>query len=118
MLTIKLARHGKKNQPFFHLIIQEKARDPQGNVLEDLGYWNPLTKNGSFKKERILYWISKGAQLTPTVNNLLISQSIIQGKKLKVTKKHVPVKIEKKPEAKIATAPEETKTEAPAVAES
>lgn len=86
MLAIKLARRGKKNQPFFRLIIQEKSKDPFGSFLENLGHWNPRTKKGEFHKERIVYWISKGAQPTPSVNNLLINQGVIEGKKQKASK--------------------------------
>jgi small subunit ribosomal protein S16 len=86
MLTIKLARRGKKNQAHFKLIILEKHKDPFGDYLEELGYWNPRLKKGEFKKERILYWLSKGAQMTASVNNLLINQGIIRGEKRKVTK--------------------------------
>ncbi len=86
MLAIKLARRGKRNQPFFKLIILEKSKDPFGNFLEDLGHWNPRLKQGDFKKERILYWISKGAKATPSVNNLLINQGVISGKKMKVSR--------------------------------
>lgn len=88
MLTIKLARRGKKNQPFFRLIIQEKTKSPFADFLEDLGYWNPRNKKGEFKKERILHWLSKGAQMTGTVNNLLINQDIIKGEKRDVVKRH------------------------------
>ncbi|MGC9048873.1 MAG: 30S ribosomal protein S16 [Patescibacteria group bacterium] len=112
MLTIKLARRGKKNQPFFRLIIQEKSKDPFGDFLEDLGYWNPRTKKGEFKKERILYWISKGAQMTDSVNNLLINQEIIKGEKRKVTKEH------RQKEEKTGGAKKEVKTEIKVAAES
>ena len=81
MLAIKLARRGKKNQPFFRLIVQEKSKDPFGAFLENLGHWDPRAKKGEFHKERIVYWISKGAQPTPSVNNLLINQGVIEGKK-------------------------------------
>ncbi len=86
MLKIKLSRKGKKNQPFFRLIILEQAKDPMGDFLEDLGYYNPLTKKSSFKSERINYWISQGAKPTDSVNNLLISQGIIKGEKINVFK--------------------------------
>lgn len=105
MLTIKLARRGKKNQPFFRLVIMEKTKDPWGDALEDLGHYNPRTKKGEFNKDRILYWISKGAQLTDSVNNLLINQGIIKAEKRKVTKVHRK-KAKSKTEAK-----EETKSE-------
>jgi len=86
MLKIKLSRKGKKNQPFFRLIILEQAKDPMGDFLEDLGYYNPLTKKSSFKSERINYWISQGAKPTDSVNNLLISQGVIKGEKINVFK--------------------------------
>lgn len=86
MLAIKLSRKGKKNQPFFRIILLEKAKDPWGDFLEDLGYYNPLIKKVSLEEERIKYWLSKGAQPTGAVHNLLISQGIIKGKKIKVTK--------------------------------
>jgi small subunit ribosomal protein S16 len=107
MLTIKLARRGKKNQPLFHLIIQEKQKDPFGDFLEDLGYWNPRTKRGEFKAERIKYWLEHGAQLTASVNNLLINQGIIQGKKRKVTKEHRQKKEETSEKKTEATSPVE-----------
>ncbi|MFA6146189.1 MAG: 30S ribosomal protein S16 [Patescibacteria group bacterium] len=86
MLAIKLSRIGKKHQPSFRLLVLEKSKDPWGNFLEDLGYYNPLTKKSSLNNERINYWISKGAQPTKTVHNLLVNLQVIAGKKVKVTK--------------------------------
>ncbi len=88
MLAIKLSRKGKKNQPFFRIILLEKAKDPRGDFLEDLGFLNPLTKKTVLKVERIKYWLSQGAQSTGSVHNLLIKQGIIKGKKVKVTRVH------------------------------
>ena len=110
MLAIKLARRGKRNQPFFRLVVQEKARDPFGTFLENLGHWNPRTKKGEFHKERIVHWISKGAQPTSSVNNLLVNQGVIAGAKKKASRQ--PKK--KAEEAKSAEAKPETK--APAAA--
>jgi len=86
MLTIRLSRKGKKKQITYRLIISEKARDPYGRALEILGSYDPGTKILQAKQERINYWISKGAGLSGTVNNLLIKENIIKGKKVKVTK--------------------------------
>ena len=63
--------------------------------MEDLGYKNPLTKKISLNKERILYWISKGAKPSESIHNLLISEKIIEGKKIHVSK------ISKKKQAEI-----------------
>lgn len=86
MLSIKLSRKGKRNQPFFRVVLLENHKDPWGDFLEDLGFLNPLTKKISLKKERIKYWLSQGAQPSGTVHNLLINQGIIKDKKIKVTK--------------------------------
>ena len=72
MLTIRLTRKGKKNQPFFRVVLVDKRRSSTGGrAVEDLGYMDPLKKRRSFKAERIKYWISKGAQTSVTIHNLL-----------------------------------------------
>jgi small subunit ribosomal protein S16 len=88
MLTIRLTRKGKKNQPFFRVVVIDKRRSSKGGrAVEDLGYVDPLKKRKSFKKERILYWISKGAKPSSTIHNLLVSEKIIEGKKINLSKK-------------------------------
>jgi small subunit ribosomal protein S16 len=86
MLTIRLTRIGKKKQPSYRFIVSEKARDPWGKALEILGTYNPLTNPASIdlKKDRVQYWLSKGAQTSDTVNNLLIEQGILKGDKKKL----------------------------------
>jgi len=88
MLTIRLTRKGKKNQPFFKVVVIDKRRTASGGrAVEDLGYVDPLKKRKSFNKERILYWISKGAKPSPTIHNYLVSEKIIDDKKINVSKK-------------------------------
>jgi len=87
MLVIRLTRKGKKNQPFFRIAVLDKRRSAKGGrSVEILGYVNPLTKKKSLKKERILYWIKNGAQPSDTVHNLLVSEKIIKGRKIHVSK--------------------------------
>ena len=86
MLAIKLAKTGKTNKKMFRLIISEKNRDPYGDVLEILGSYNPHSKELAVKTERVKYWLSKGAQMTATVNNLLLEKKIIEGKKATASK--------------------------------
>jgi small subunit ribosomal protein S16 len=87
MLTIRLTRKGKKNQPFFRVVLIDKRRSSKGGrAVEDLGYVDPLKKRKSFNKERILYWISKGAQPSASIHNFLVSEKIIEGKKTHVSK--------------------------------
>lgn len=85
MLTIRLTRVGKRKQPQYRFIVSEKARDPWGKALEILGTYEPLRNPAIVKieKERVLYWISKGAQASDTVHNILIDQGIIKDEKRK-----------------------------------
>lgn len=89
MLMIRFAPRGKKNRPFYRLVVSEKARDLFGSTLEILGSYDPLspTKDITCDAERIRYWMSHGAQLSPSVHNLLLSKKVIQGKVIKRTRK-------------------------------
>ena len=86
MLKIRLARVGKRKQPTYRFVINESTRDTHGNMLEILGHYNPFTKVIEVKKDRILHWISKGAQLSPTVHNMFIDQNVITGDKVHASK--------------------------------
>lgn len=83
MLTIKLSRVGKKKQPQYRVVVLEKARDPWGVYLENVGFYNPKAqpKVINLNAERIKYWISKGAQPSTTLHNLFVSQGIIEATK-------------------------------------
>lgn len=83
MLIIRLTRRGRRNDPSFKLVVTEHLNPVKGKFLEELGFLNPKTKAKAFEKERILHWISKGAKCSPTVNNLLVSEGVIEGKKVK-----------------------------------
>ena len=98
MLTIRLSRVGKKKRPSYRILVQEKGRDPQGNHLEIVGFVDPLTKPKTVKLEveRIKYWLSKGAQPSATIHNLLVTHKVIEGAKVKAHPTHKPVVEEKK----------------------
>lgn len=90
MLSIRLSRVGKKKSPSYRLIVTEKTRDPWGKFLENLGTYDPMQKpkKVDFDVERIKHWMSKGAQPTPTVRNLLIDLKAIEGEKVKAHPTH------------------------------
>ena len=82
MLTIRLQRRGKKNQPFFKIIVtEEKNSSTRGRSVEELGFYNPLTKERSLNGDRAKYWMSVGAQPSDTVYNMLVTDNVIEGKK-------------------------------------
>lgn len=85
MLSIRLTRVGKKKQPMYRVVIMDKQKDPWGKSLEILGNRNPRTKETTLNAERIQYWISKGAQPSESVWNLLVEHKVVDGKKRNVT---------------------------------
>lgn len=110
MLTIRLSRVGKKNKAQFRLILQEKTQAPKSQAKEILGHYDPHNKkNFALKKDRIQFWLSKGAKPSATVNNFFINQGLITGKKQRVVrgkKKAVEAAPAEKP---TETAPTEAK---------
>ncbi len=104
MLTIRLSRVGKKNKPMYRLVISEKTRDPYGRALEILGSYNPYTKDLQVKADRIKHWLSVGAGMSDTVNNLLVGNDVVKGEKVKASK---PGKKKKEVEEESKTAPVE-----------
>lgn len=91
MVVIRFLRVGKKNQPVFRIVVIDKKNPPKsGRFIEVVGFYNPLTKEKNLKAERIKYWLSVGAQPSDTVHNLLISEKIIEDKKIPLHKKKKP----------------------------
>ena len=112
MLVIRFFRVGKKNQPSFKIVVTDKRKPPRaGRFVEEVGFYNPKTKERVLKAERIKYWLSVGAKPTDTVHNLLVSEKIVEGKKIQI-----PMKKTKKEEKSAVEAPseaEEVKEEKP-----
>jgi small subunit ribosomal protein S16 len=100
MLVIRLQRVGKKKQASFRVVLQEHTWAPQGKAKELLGFYNPIQKEKKFHEERVKYWLSKGAQPSPTVHNLMIDAGILTGAKRKAW---TPKKKEKAPETAAPT---------------
>lgn len=86
MLSLRLSRIGKKKQPIYSLIVVEKTKDPWGDYTEKVGTYNPHKKDIQLNVERIKYWLGIGAQPTPTVHNLLVSQKVISEDKVRAGK--------------------------------
>lgn len=110
MLMIRFQRIGRKNDPAFRIAVLEKASGPKAGKYVDLvGTYNPKTKESSLKPELIKEWVAKGAQVSPSVMNLLIAKGVYEGKKIQVISKK---NLEKNKPAEVVAEPE-----APAAAE-
>lgn len=70
-VKIRLSRVGKKKAPFYRVVAIDSRKKRDGEFIEDLGTYNPLTGEIiQFHQERIDAWISKGAIPTGTVMKL------------------------------------------------
>ena len=77
MLKLRLKRLGKKRSPFYRLVIMENTARRNGRPVEEVGYYNPMTKESKFETEKIKKWLSYGVKPTETVFNLLAKAEII-----------------------------------------
>ncbi len=109
---IRLQRIGKRGQAYFRVVVIEHTSRPKGEFLELLGSYNPHQKEFKVKKDRTEYWISKGAQLSPTVNNLMVNYKVWTKPKMQSWK---PKKKQVTENKEQGTAPTAQKTEAPKV---
>ncbi|MEA3344078.1 MAG: 30S ribosomal protein S16 [Patescibacteria group bacterium] len=112
MLKIRFFRTGKKNQPFFKIVVIENKRASKGGrFVEELGFRNPITKENSLKKDRIKYWISVGAQVSDSIHNLLIQEKVLEGTKIALHKKKKGKSSPEEQEKEKGVAKEEKKEE-------
>ena len=73
MLVIRLTRIGARKKPRYRVVVIEKQRARGGLPVETVGFYDPMTKPSTvqLEKERVDYWISKGAQPSDTVRGLI-----------------------------------------------
>jgi small subunit ribosomal protein S16 len=73
MVTIRLTRMGSKKRPFFRVVVVEGRSARDGSFVESLGFYNPRRKPElvEIDRERLTYWIEKGARPSNTVRTLV-----------------------------------------------
>ena len=123
MLKIRLQRIGKRGQAYFRVVVTEHTKKPQGKYLELLGSYDPHKNQLTVDGEKVKHWLSQGAKMSETVNNLLVGRGVIEGEKVRVWKpkpssrghstelSREPQAEEKKPAASEQTAAPTTKPE-------
>jgi small subunit ribosomal protein S16 len=80
VLMIRLSRTGARKQPHYRVVVIEKERARNGRPVEVVGTYNPRTSPASIelKRERIDYWVSKGARMSDRVSKI-VSQPVPAG---------------------------------------
>ncbi len=109
MLTMRLQRIGRKNEPHYRVVVTDSRNAPKsGKFIEIVGSYNPKLGNVQLAKDRITHWIGNGTQMSDTVHNFFVDQGLVAGRKKNVLpKKHAPIKeiVVEAPVEKSAPAP-------------
>jgi small subunit ribosomal protein S16 len=75
MVTIRLARHGSKKNPFYHITVADRTAKRDGRFIERVGFYNPVAKGQAEELrvdlERVDYWLSVGALASEPVTQLI-----------------------------------------------
>ncbi|MEQ9617303.1 MAG: 30S ribosomal protein S16 [Phycisphaerales bacterium] len=81
MVRIRLKRMGRRHRPFYRINAIEKRNQRDGRVIENLGWYDPMAKDADkqlkIEAERIKFWISRGAQCSDTMNDILAREGVI-----------------------------------------
>ncbi len=83
-VKIRLARHGRKARPFYHIVVADSRAPRDGKFIERIGSYNPNTNPATIDLnfERALDWIMKGAQPTDTARSILSYEGVMYKKHL------------------------------------
>ena len=79
-VKIRLTRRGSKKKPFYRINVADSRTPRDGRFIETVGTYNPLIEENqvSLKEERVLEWLSKGAQPSDTVRNILSREGVMK----------------------------------------
>jgi small subunit ribosomal protein S16 len=76
MLKFKLMRFGKKRQPTYRIVVSEARSKRDGEYIDQVGLYNPITKELRVEELKVKEWITKGVQPTDTVNDLFAQKKL------------------------------------------
>jgi len=77
MLKLRLKRGGRKRAPSYRLVVIESSARRDGRPVEEVGYYNPISKQSHFDVAKIEKWLRYGVQPTETVASLLKKAQIV-----------------------------------------
>jgi small subunit ribosomal protein S16 len=77
MLKLRLKRIGRKRYPAYRLVVMENTTKRDGRPIEEVGYYNSITKQYKFDPDKIKKWLNYGVKPTETVFSLLKKAEII-----------------------------------------
>jgi small subunit ribosomal protein S16 len=78
MLKLRLKRIGRKRSPAYRLVVMENTFRRDGRPIEEVGYYDPISKNYKFETEKIKKWLNSGVKPTKVVASLLKKANITE----------------------------------------
>ena len=89
-VRIRLQRHGKKNQPFYHIVVADGRAPRDGRFIEKLGTYNPMTNPAQIviNEDKAVEWLKNGAQPSDTCRRILSYKGVL-------LKRHLQIGVEK-----------------------
>ena len=83
-VKIRLARRGRKKNPFYHIVVADARAPRDGKFIEKIGSYNPQTVPATIEldRDKAYDWLGKGAQPTDTVNAILKFKGVLYKKHL------------------------------------
>lgn len=79
MVTIRLARGGSKDNPFYHVVVTDSRNRRDGRFIERIGFFNPVARGQEVRvridEERLKHWTALGAKTSDRVNQLVKEQA-------------------------------------------
>ena len=87
---IRLQRHGKKNQPFYHIVVADGRAPRDGRFIEKIGTYNPMTNPATIvlDVDKAAEWLKNGAQPSETARRILSYKGVL-------LKRHLQIGVEK-----------------------
>lgn len=73
MLRIRLRRMGRRNRPFYRVVVSDSRRTPRAEAVEEVGHYDPMATPPRLviDRQRVDYWVQAGARPSKTVEELL-----------------------------------------------
>ena len=124
MVTIRLARHGAKKNPFYHITVADRRAKRDGRFIERVGFFNPLARGRDealrVDLERVDHWLAEGAKPSDRVRHLIKQarkQALAQAEASSAAAEEAPVAAEEAPVAAEEAPADEAAEEAAPVEE-
>jgi len=106
-VSIRFRRGGRRNRAFYRIVVADSRSPRDGKFIENIGYYDPLPDPEvvEIKKDRMIYWLEKGARPTSNLKSILKRNKIWQELQLQLKKSEVKSNQEESVETGMDTEP-------------